>query len=57
MATARKVVKTLTLVKIRETKNTVVFGPEDGDPDAPAQNVYINKKWAQGVETITITAK
>lgn len=57
MATTRKVVKSVTLVPVRETKGTIVFGPENPDPDAPFQQVYAKKTWAQGVETITITAK
>lgn len=57
MATARKTAKSVTLVPVRETKNTVVFGPADGDPDAPFTQVYASKTWAEGVESITITAK
>lgn len=51
-----KTVTSVTLVPVKETKNKIVFGPEDQDPNAPFVGVYADKTWAQGVASITITA-
>lgn len=56
MATTRRAPKkSVVLVPVRQTKNTVVFGPEDGDIDAPIQALYVDKRWAEGVPSLTVT--